>query len=66
MRPRVGKAHLHTGFGGQLLEHLGPVVGDGGAPAQGTSVLEHQIQEGVDGVNAAALLTDLTERLADH
>ena len=34
MRAGIGEAHLDAGVAGQLLEHLGPVVGDRRAPAQ--------------------------------
>ena len=66
VRTGVGEAHLDTGFARQLLEHVGPMVGDGGAPSQRRAVFEHQIQEGVDGVQPAPVQSDLTEGLPDH
>ncbi|SKT52247.1 Uncharacterised protein [Mycobacteroides abscessus subsp. abscessus] len=62
----IGEADLDTGVLCQLLEHLGPVVGNGGAPAHRRAVFEHQIEEGVHWVQAAAIHADLPERLTDN
>ena len=62
----VREPHLDTGITGELLEHLGPMVGDGGAPPQRPTVFEHQIEEGVHRVQAAAQAPHRSEGLADH
>ena len=66
VRARIGEAHLDARLTGQLLEHLGAVVGDRGAPPQRGAVLDDQVEECVDGVQPAAVNTDLPERLSDH
>ena len=62
----VGEAHLHVRALRHLPQHLRAVVGDGGEPAHRGAVLEHDVEEGVDRVQAAALEADLAEGLADQ
>ena len=66
MRTRIGEAHLDSVLLGDLLQYVGTVVGDRRAPAQRSSVLEHEVEEGVDGMHSSAVHTDLSEGLAHH
>ena len=65
MSTGIGEAELDAGILRELPEHLGTMIGNSGAPADGGAVFEHQIKERVDRVQAPAVHTDLAERLAD-
>ena len=66
MRTGVGKAHVDARFGGQLVQLLGPMVGDDGGPAHvALTVFDQDIEERVQRVQSS-LLSDRTKALADQ
>jgi hypothetical protein len=53
---------MQSVLNGQPAQHMWPVVGNRCAPRDSRAVLEHQVEEGVDRVHAAARHADLAER----